>query len=390
MDFVMAVKLSIKSILSNKMRTFLTMLGIIIGVAAVIILVSIAQGTTKSVTENIESMGSNLLTVNITGRGTKTSITYDETLELNEKEGVKEIAPVINGKATAKNGLKSMDVNLEGVNETYLTVRNYELNSGRFILPLDIDYNQKVVVLGSEVVKEVFGILNPIGEEILLDGNKFKVVGVLEEKGSSFGGSNDEKVLMPITTAERFLKTKGVKSIYIQAESKDTVSVVSNQMESYLNKQFNNDEDAYKVFNQEEMLSTVNEVTASMTIMLGGIAAISLLVGGIGIMNIMLVSVTERTREIGIRKAIGAKRRDILTQFLIEAIVISGVGGILGIMFGLFGNYMFEKFTSSNVSVSLMVLAISFSFALVVGVSFGIFPANKASKLKPVDALRYE
>ncbi len=390
MNFKMAIKLALKGIVGNKMRTFLTMLGIIIGVSAVIILVSVVQGTTESVTENIESMGTNLLTVSIRGRGAASSLTYDEVKELANKDGVDGAAPIVNGNVTAKYETKTMDVSLEGADENYQSVRNHKVQRGRFVLPLDIEYRQKIIVIGSEVVKELFGSEDPMGKIVQLDGLNFTVVGVLEEKGSSMGGSNDEKILMPITTAQRFLKSEGIRSVYIQAESPELVNSVNVQVEQYLLKKFKNDDNAYNIFNQSEMLSTVNQVTQSMALMLGGIAAISLLVGGIGIMNIMLVTVTERTREIGIRKAIGARRKDILSQFLIESAVISGMGGIMGVLVGIGGNKLLTLAVGMNTKTTFSVLLLALSFSLVVGMFFGIYPANKASKLKPVDALRFE
>ncbi len=391
MDFKMAIKLAIKSITSNKMRTFLTMLGIIIGVSAVIILVAVAQGTTQEVTERIESMGTNLISVSIRGRGIDTYLKYEEVIELEDKYGVSGVAPSVSGNVTVKYGIESMeDVGLEGANEEYTEVRNHKLEYGRFITPLDVEYRQKIAVLGSEVVSEIFDGENPIGEKIQIDGTDFQVVGVLEEKGSSLGGSSDEKILIPISTAQRFLNSVGIRSIYIQAESPEVVETVEAQIEEYLLKRFNNDEDSYRIFNQSEMLSTVNEVTGNMTLMLGGIAAISLLVGGIGIMNIMLVSVTERTKEIGIRKAIGAKRKDILIQFLLESAVISGMGGLIGVALGVGGSELLTKYAGINTSITILIILISYGFSIVIGMFFGIYPANKASKLKPVDALRFE
>ncbi len=390
MNFKMAIKLAFKGIAGNKMRTFLTMLGVIIGVSAVIILVSIAQGTSEDITESIESMGTNLISVIVTGRGADTYLNYQDVQSIAGNYGVAGVAPVVSGNATVKYDNNTMDITLEGVDENYQAVRNHHVQSGRFISPLDVEYRQKVVLLGTEVVKEIFGLQNPVGRYIQVNGLKFKVIGVLEEKGSTMGRNNDEKILMPITTAQRFLKSAGIRNVYIQAESPELVNAVYAQVDSYLLKRFKNDEDAYRIFNQTEMLSTISEVTQSMSLMLGGIAAISLLVGGIGIMNIMLVSVTERTREIGIRKAIGAKRRDILTQFLIESAVISGIGGILGICFGLAGSAALSFVIGINTKTTFSILLLSLVFSVLVGMFFGMYPANKASKLKPVDALRFE
>jgi len=391
MSFTMAVKLALNGIVANKMRTLLTMLGIIIGVSAVIILVSVGKGTTASVTENIESMGTNLVSVTIMGRGIDTSLSYDEAMSLTEKTGIAGVAPVVSGSVTAKYGTKTMEgLSVEGVNADYQHVRNQGVESGRFILPLDVEHRQKVAVLGTDVVTEIFGSVNPIGESVQINGIDFKVIGILESKGSSMQGSGDEKIVIPVSTAQRMFKSQGVRNIYIGAESADKVDLVVAQVNTYLYNKFNKNEDAYRVFNQTEMLDTVADVTKSMTLMLGGIAGISLLVGGIGIMNIMLVTVTERTREIGIRKAIGAKRKDIMRQFLLESATISGVGGIIGLLVGLGGNKLLSSLAAIKTQSTLTILAIAFAFSLVVGVFFGIYPASKASKLKPVDALRFE
>lgn len=391
MNFTMAVKLAINGIVGNKMRTFLTMLGIIIGVSAVIILVSVAQGTKASVTENIESMGTNLVSVTITGRGSRTSISYDEAMSLSDQYGIVGVAPVISGRITAKFGTKTMEnVSLEGVNTEYQVVRNQKAQNGRFILPIDVEHRQQVAVLGKEVVQELFGFVNPVGENILINGNNFRVVGVLEEKGSTMQGSSDEKIVIPVTTSQRLLKLEGIRSISLQAESPQKVALVVAQVENFLAKKFKNDLDAYRVFNQTEMLTTINEITNSMTMMLAGIAAISLLVGGIGIMNIMLVTVTERTKEIGIRKAIGARRRDIMIQFLLESAVLSGVGGIIGIIAGLSGNALITQLVGINTESSFLILATAFIFSLLVGMFFGIYAAAKASRMRPMDALRFE
>lgn len=391
MSFAMAVKLALNGIVANKMRTLLTMLGIIIGVSAVIILVSVGKGTTASVTENIESMGTNLISVSVMGRGIDTSISYEEAMSLADKTGVSGVAPVVSGSVTAKYGTKTMEsLSVEGVNSDYQQVRSQGVESGRFILPLDVEHRQKVAVLGTDVVEEIFGSVNPIGESVQINGVDFRVVGILESKGSSMQGSGDEKIVIPVTTAQRMFKSQGVRNIYIGAETSDKVDVVVAQVETYLYNKFDKNEDAYRVFNQTEMLDTVADVSKSMTLMLGGIAGISLLVGGIGIMNIMLVTVTERTREIGIRKAIGAKRKDILRQFLFESATISGVGGIIGVLVGLGGNSLLSAAAGIETQSTVSILVIAFSFSLVVGVFFGLYPASKASKLKPVDALRFE
>lgn len=389
MHFAQAVRLAIAGIKANKMRSFLTMLGVIIGVSTVIILVSVGQGSAQQVTGQIESLGSNLISVNIRGRGEVSGLSYQDALKLGDKPAVSGVAPTLSGNVTVKYGTKEADTSLEGTNDQYAKVRNQKTGQGRFLLPVDIDYRQKVVLLGSEVSSKLFGFGNPIGQEVKINGVKFKVVGVLEKKGSSFGGSSDDKVVIPITTAMRLLANPQISSISLQVKSKEDVDQVVSQLESALLRKFK-DEENYRVFNQAEMLSTMNQVTGTLTMMLGGIAGVSLLVGGIGIMNIMLVSVTERTREIGIRKAIGAKRRDILRQFLVEAVVISSMGGILGILVGISGSKAIGALMDMTLVTSPQIMLLAFSFSVLVGVIFGLFPANKASRLKPIDALRFE
>jgi len=383
-------KMAMSSIFSNKTRSFLTMLGVIIGVSAVIILVSIGQGTTKSVTDSIEGMGSNLLTVNIKGRGADTSLDIEDVASFEEFIGVGKVS----GSSSLNGDIKSGNSTLEGISvtgasEDYLSILNYEMTEGRFVSDTDVDGRQKVAVIGSEIRSELFGSASAVGQTIKINGQTFTIIGSLVEKGSSMMGSSDEIVIIPLTSAQRLSGDTSIKTIYVQAESKDTVDVAKAYMENYLLREFK-DEDAYSVFDQSEVLDTVGDVTGMLTAMLGGIAGISLLVGGIGIMNIMLVSVTERTREIGIRKAIGAKYTDILIQFIIESIVLSGMGGIIGVALGIGGSFAIGKLAGIETVVSSGIVILSTMFALAVGVIFGIYPANKAAKLNTIDALRYE
>ncbi len=392
MNFYMTLKMSFKDILGNKLRTFLTMLGIIIGVSAVIIMVSLVEGATSNVTSSIESMGSNLLTVNIRSGyvNSTNALSYEDIKNLENYESVQYASPVLSGNVTSKYGTTSYDTSLQGIDTSYIYTRNYSVSSGRFIVPLDNEGRNNIALLGADVVEELFSDASPLGEEILLNGTKFKVVGILEESGSTMGGSNDDIIMVPIKTAQRFLQQSNITTIYIQAADADSVGVAEYQLEQYFLKVFKNEEDAFMIFNQSSLLETINEVTGTMAMMLGGIAAISLIVGGIGIMNIMLVSVTERTREIGIRKAIGAKRSSILKQFLIESAVVSGSGGIIGVIIGIGGSYIAGLFTGMPTATPIYIILIAFGFSLLVGIFFGIYPANQAAKLKPVDALRYE
>lgn len=387
MNIKSVTKMAFQSILSNKMRTFLTMLGIIIGVFSVVVLISIGQGATSGVTESISSMGSNIISVNVSNR--RKSIDFKDVNDFENLEGVKNVTPVYSSSATVKYDLESTDVSITGGNENYMEINNYEIGSGRDINPVDVDFRNKIAVIGLTVAEDLFGKDDPLNKEVSIDGEKYTIVGVLKDKGSSIRGDSNEIVIVPVTTLMRQYNSSGINSITIQANSAEESTSAKESIEKYLLNYFE-DEDSYRVFSQDEMLNTLNEVTGMLTAMLGGIAGISLLVGGIGIMNIMLVTVTERTREIGIRKAIGAGRANILIQFLIESSVMSGVGGIIGAVTGMIASYMISDMMGISYSVNIPVILGAFIFSLVVGVFFGLYPANKPSKLKPVDALRYE
>ncbi|NLM49836.1 MAG: FtsX-like permease family protein [Clostridiaceae bacterium] len=395
MSIWMAFKMAWSSIISNKMRTFLTMLGVIIGVASVIMLVSLMQGATNEITEQFESMGTNLITVNLPRNGRGRTL-YMEDLEVFVQKNENlfaGVAPNVNGSAKIKYETESHDTSLLGTNSIYSTATNTPAEFGRFINDTDVENRSKVAVIGTYIAKEILGeggnVENALGKKIKINGVYFTVVGILEEKQEGEKGTADDWVIIPYTTAQRLIKNKIVNTFSFQGASKDTVSEATSELKNYLLKFFGN-ENAYRVTSQQEILDTMNEMLGMMTMVLAGIAGISLVVGGIGIMNIMLVSVTERTREIGIRKAIGAKRRNILVQFLIESVVVSCLGGVIGLITGVQGAKTLGNMIDVKVAYTPSVFMLAFGFSVFVGIFFGIYPANKASKLNPIEALRFE
>lgn len=379
---------ALNAVWAHKLRSFLTMLGIIIGIFAVVSLISVGQGTNAAVTEQIEGLGSNLLTINVYDN--RSDLDLSEVEQMKKLGGVAAVSPYISSYYTIKNGSSSMeDIKVEGVVSDYQSIREYELTSGRFISATDNENRLKVAVIGQDIAVELFSSLDVEGQSISIDGSRYEIIGVLEEQGDDESGSGDELVMIPFITAQRQIKNTTISTIYASAASSDMVTAAQASIDNYL-KGFTTDEDGYSVNSQDSILESLSEVTDTQTAMLGSIAGISLLVGGIGIMNIMLVSVMERTREIGIEKAIGATRKDILLQFLIEAIIVSGVGGIIGALLAQFGSGFVGTLMETEVVVQTNIQLIAVGFSVVVGVGFGIYPAIKASKLNPIEALRYE
>ena len=393
MKTMQAVTMAFKAIASNKMRSFLTMLGIIIGVFAVIMLISVGQGATSSVTSQIEGLGSNMLIVSITAKKPY-ELTLDDLASLKSIRGIADVSPLLSGKGKAKAGTKNYDTSVEGAAPGYNTIRSLKVEQGRFIKDSDIENRSAVAVVGSELAEKLFGTRDVLGNTFSVLGRDFFIVGVLEAKGSTMGMSSDNKAIIPFTTAQRIMKRTKISQFYVSATSADVVKTVEGEITRFLDHRMNaadaSGNDNYRVFNQTDILGTLSTVTGTLTAMLGGIAGISLLVGGIGIMNIMLVSVSERTREIGIRKAIGAQRSDILMQFLVEAVAISLTGGIIGLGLGYLGVGVLSRIFNMDLTISLGIAALALSFSMLVGIGFGLYPANRASKLRPIEALRYE
>lgn len=389
MSLFLSLKMAIKSILSNKLRTFLTMLGIIIGVAAVITAVGFAEGSTKSITSDLESSTqTNMLTVRLMGRITS-DVKYEDVAEkLDEISGIDAYSPAVNGNASIKNDSNtSVTTSYIGTDNNYSLVQDKTISEGRFLTSFDIDGALNVAVVGSYIANELFPDNDAVGSYISMSGQKFKIVGILTQVDGGEENSNDDLIIIPYTVAQRLGRAGSINTIYVRVTNSNEVDLIQNLIENELYSLYKN-EDYYNVTSQEAMLETLSSVTGTLSIVLGGIAAISLLVGGIGIMNIMIVSVTERTREIGIRKAIGAKKNNILMQFLIEGLILTGLGGILGIALGCLSITIIGKLGLVPAVYSIKWILIAFFVSLLTGIIFGLFPAYKAAKLDPIVALR--
>lgn len=407
------LKIALRALRANKMRSMLTILGIVIGVATVVALLSIGEGATASITDQIQSGGSNLLTISpgrqearfpgAGGGSRQTSYLYYSDYQLLKSalaESVSEIVPVYQSAHTVKFGDESLNTNVTGVLEAHKEVRSFEMSDGRFINDGDNKSQALVAVLGNTVAQDMFGSLSPIGKTIAINGVRFEVIGVLESKGASLG-SPDDVVFIPIETGynKLFGETatyngkKTVNSILVSVMDTEGMDTVSAQIEFMLRRSHElktSDALDFNIMSQADTLETLNSVTQTLTIFLGAIAGISLLVGGIGIMNIMLVSVTERTKEIGLRKAVGATKNQILTQFLIETVTLSLLGGIIGILLGVGIAYFFTVTGLISSVITADSILMAFFFALAIGMFFGIYPALRAASLHPMVALRYE
>ena len=391
MSFRQSFMLAIKSIMASKVRAFLTMLGIIIGVAAVIIILSLGNGMTAMMTDSFASMGTNLINVTLTGRGSSRSITAEELYELaqDNRDSILAVSPTVGVRASLKYGNETLSsTSVTGVSEDYGIIRKLEVDKGRFIQYIDVLRRQNVCVVGSYLEKTYFP-QGAIGNVLKINGYEYTVVGVLAEDAESEEGSGDDAVFIPYTNGAK-LSTMGEPVSYsFSAVSEDTVLKAKNAIQNRLYKAYG-DSDAYNILSMTELLKELSTLTGTFVAVLSAIAGISLLVGGIGIMNIMLVSVTERTREIGIRKSVGAKRRDIMAQFVIEAATTSLMGGAVGIGLGAIGAVAAGNLVGMTATPSVSAIVLAAGVSLAIGVLFGFLPANKAAKLNPIDALRYD
>ena len=398
------VRIAFHSFLANKLRTALSLLGIVIGVASVITMVGIGTGAQEQVTSQIGSMGSNLITVSpgfVRGGGGRVSQDIADvfTLEMagaikNASDSIKHVAPTSETMGLAVYRGNNVRVRITGITPEYQEVSNHYPLIGRYIREQDVANNEKVAVLGSEVATDLFGSENPVGKSIrIVIGEwsyKLRVVGVMEAKGQVMMSNYDNRIYVPITMLiNRGLKTKYVDGYSIEAASRDVAKTVVKDVEVFMTRMLG-DADRFRVMSQDTILETVSQATATMTLLLGSIASIALVVGGIGIMNIMLVTVSERTREIGIRKAVGAKRKHILMQFLLEAVLLSGLGGVIGLGIGWGGGFWLSTRFGWAFSISPLAVGVAIGFAVCIGLFFGIYPAWKAASLDPVVALQRE
>ncbi len=384
--------MAMSSIVSSKMRSFLTMLGIIIGIMAVIVLVSLMNGLTGMVTDSFEEMGTTSINVTVMSRATTKYLDPDDAFEFAEEnsEYISGISPSVSANVSMKvsGSTDEISSSATGVAETYMDMKQLVVEQGRFIQYIDVEREQKVCVIGTYQAQELFGG-NAVGQNVKINGLLFKVVGVLEEKEDSTSGSADDCVYIPYTTACKMNGTSTVSSYLFTAVDEDRVPIASSLIEDLLLKKIG-DEDYYRVIDMLSMIDTMTEMMDTMGMVLVAIAGISLLVGGIGIMNIMLVSVTERTREIGIRKSLGARQKHIMSQFVIEAGVISCIGGVIGIILGILISKLGGNLLNIDAAPSVTAIVASFSISAGIGIAFGFLPARKAAKLNPIDALRYD
>ena len=405
MLFTELIKMAALSLVANKLRTLLTMLGIIIGVAAVLAMVSVGMGVRSNVVSSISRLGSNMLIImagssnrgGVRGAaGSITTLTYDDAMAIKDKiKNIDYVSPTAQGSYQIVYGHENWNSSVIGVIPEYSAIQSLTMQSGIFFTERDVEVRNRVAVIGPTVATNLFNTVNPVGKKIRVGNAPYTVIGLLASKGQSTGGQDqDDVVLIPLTTAqERLMGITYVRSINVQVSSQDKMDEVQANIEKLLRQRHRireGNEDDFNVRNMTSLMETMTQTTTMITLLLGSIAGISLVVGGIGIMNIMMVSVTERTREIGIRKAIGATYNSIMLQFLIESTMISILGGIIGIFIGVGAAMSISKFGNFTTVISSASIIASFGFSLFVGIVFGMLPARKAAKLDPIDALRYE
>ncbi len=403
MNLAESIKMAGKTLLSNKLRSTLTMLGIVIGNASVIAMVGIGEAGQKYVNKQLESLGPNVLFVLPGNRETqRISFEVPKTLVLADADAIATQVPTVAGVAPELNRRqvvtyrnRNTNVNIIGTTSTFPEVRDFDTAKGRFFTEVDTKRNNQVTVLGAKLAERLFGSSNPVGAQLRIKDSSFQVIGVLEAKGSSLGADYDEAALIPITTSANRLVGRnspygiGLDYIVLSARDANSVDAAEFQITNLLRQRHNiNGEDDFTIRTQKDAMQTIGQITSALTIMLAAIAAISLIVGGIGIMNIMLVSVTERTQEIGLRKAIGATQQDILLQFIIEAVILSAAGGLIGTAIGVGGILLVAALTPLDAGLSVVAISLTVGVSGGIGLFFGVVPARRAAQLDPIVALR--
>ncbi|HAX72679.1 MAG TPA: ABC transporter permease [Firmicutes bacterium] len=393
--FKESVRISWFNIVQNKMRSFLTVLGIIIGVMSIITLVSVVEGVTGELNSQFTALGANKIIVQTRQTLYKTGLSLTNLDEISEISGIAGVSPSLSvTTSVVANQAVYEDITIEGRNDVYFKHRDYELKSGRVILPLDVLQQTSVAIISDSVSQKLFGNADPIGQFIQINGIRYTVVGVLEESDSQdmtmsmMGSQADDVVYLPITSALKLMGMNAINSFDIYMEEDADVDTLNDELSLKLNQFYNYDEDSFSIMNMDSLMDTMKEMQNMMLLMLIGITSISLLVGGIGIMNMMLVSVTERTTEIGLRKALGAKPRSIQLQFLLESAILSLFGGVVGIILGVVISLLIISLIGISPSISVFSIILALTFSLSVGIVFGFAPAKKASQLNPIDALR--
>ncbi len=379
---------AVKNIKNNKLRSFLIMLGLVVGISSVILLVGIGMGATDNVKNEVSSLGTNVLTIRI--NDSDYGFKYNELNEFLELNNIENVTPLKNISVTvSKNSETSSNTSVVATDYNYLDIMNLKLNIGRNISIIDIENKNKICIIGSTTKETYFNMSNPINQTIKLNGDDYTIVGVLDESGDTFGMSTDDIIIIPFTTLNYLNTSAQINNLYVTVKDENKIDDTVNLLENSIRKKLNISTDYFTVTSQSSTLDAMENINSTLSLLLGGIASISLIVGGIGVMNVMLVSVSERTKEIGIRKSIGATKRDILIQFLLESLILCLTGGVFGILFGIvFGELSIAL--GYNFVISGFTVILSLCVSIFIGLVFGIFPAYKASLLNPIDALRME
>lgn len=384
-----SIRMSWLNITSNKLRSFLTMLGIIIGVASIIALITIVQGATMSISAQITELGANKITINAPGTPLKKGLSQADLEAISEVPNISGVSPTISGKTALANESNVLEnITVQGKNEVYFKTDVSLLQSGRAINRLDLENKNRVALIGNDIIQKLYYGQDPLGRELRINGVSYKIIGTLASSNVFSMNSNNETVIIPYTTALRILDAKNIMALDVFLVDTNLAEDTLLELKGVLHQAFNYKENAYTIFNMGDIIESFQEMMAMMSMLLAGIAAISLVVGGIGIMNMMLVSITERTTEIGLRKALGATPNRIQLQFIIEAIFLSLLGGLLGLILGALIAYLASALIGLGFTISLSTISLAVGFSATVGIIFGYMPALKASRLNPIDALR--